>query len=234
MKLPQESVRLAIDDLVGKIHKLVERPQGRYRSEDLISAVCAFTGECVMRQAGDFDFDNHDFTPGQAIFSEKVNEILSGDRSEWVDIPTSSVFGGVRHVLANQRTWTYPLESFPNIGKIYQDFASERRNGVSKGKWGKAPLSVPAANLPVEHMPPLRAAFKLRSAVAQKWLNENVSAQIMTVIGQAAVMLILTRTRESIQPKIALAIAFETLNAIAKTAPMLPKHIDMLVKRAIN
>jgi hypothetical protein len=117
---------------------------------------------------------------------------------------------------------------------IYQHFASERRDGVSKAQWGRAPLRVPAAHLPVEHMPPLRAAFELRSTVAQKWLNENVSAQAMTAIGQAAVLNILNRTQQSIPPKVALAIAFETLNAIAKTAPMLPKHMDVLKKRAIN
>jgi hypothetical protein len=221
---------------VKEIHKLAERPRGLYRSEDLISAACAFTGECVMRQAGDFDFDNHDFTPGKGIFSVKVNEILSGDRSEWADIPITSVFGGLRHVFANQPPplRAFPLESFPNVGKIYQVFGSERRDGVSKEQWGKATLSVPAAHLPVEHMPPLRAAFELRSTVAQKWVNEGVSAQAMTVIGQGAVIIIMNRTQQSIPPKVALAIAFETLNAMAKTAPMLPKHMDMVTKRAIN
>jgi hypothetical protein len=238
LKLPQVGVDAAIKDLLTQIHKLVERPRGLYRTEDLISAAAAFVGECVMRQAGDFDFDDHSVTPGHAIFSVEVNQILSGDRSEWTDIPITSAFGGLRHVLANQPVSPplrpFPLESFPNVGRIYEHFASERGDGVSKAQYGKAPLSVPAAHFPVEHMPPLRAAFELRRTVAQKWLNESVSGQIMTVIGQAALMTILNRTQQSIPPDIALTIAFETLNAIAKTAPMLPKHLDIVRKRIVN
>jgi hypothetical protein len=236
LKNPQEGVDAALKDLLTKSHKLVERPRGLYRSEDLISAAAAFTGECVMRQAGDFDFDNHSFKPGHAIFSVKVNEILSGDRAGWTDIPITSIFGGLRHVLTNQPPplRAFPVESFPNVGRIYERFAHERRDGVSKEQWGKAPLSVPAAHLPAEDMPPLRAAFELRRAVAQKWLNENVSARVITGISQAALITILNRTQQSIAPEIALTIAFETVNAMGKTAPMLAKYLDEERRRIVN
>jgi hypothetical protein len=47
-------------------------------------------------------------------------------------------------------------------------------------------------------------------------------------------MKVLNLTQQSIRPGIALAIAFETINAMAKTAPMLPRHFEEWKKEVLQ
>jgi hypothetical protein len=228
VEFPQNDPGAAIRTLAKAVLKLVEAPPGTFRCEDVISAIAAFAGECILRQAGEFKFDDHDFVPGQPIFSLKVNDLLSGDRSKWAEIPDQSAFGVIRFILAKQPQDPFPENVFPDIGKIYEQFASERRQGVPKKRWGKAPLSIPPNHYPREDRPPLRAAFELRQTVGQKWLDDKITPQRIANVAQFALVMLLNQMRESIAPAIALALAFETMNAMAKTAPMLPKHMSQI------
>jgi hypothetical protein len=230
LKFPHNDPGKAIEELVGAVHGIAENPPGRYRCEDLISAIAAFTGEAVMRQAGDFDFDHHTLTPGQPVFSLKVNGLLSGDRSEWPEIPVTSVFGAIHNILPNHPSHPWPRESFPNVGKVYERFAAARHGGVSKD-WGKAALSVPPSHYPSEGMPPLRAAYDLRRSVGKQWQSQGVSAEAIAAVAQFSLLKIMTLVRAQIEPKIGLLLAFETINSMAKTAPVLPKHMEEWVRQ---
>jgi hypothetical protein len=224
MKCPNDDPAAAMMELVAMIQKLVERPAGRYRCEDLISAAAAFAGEACMRRARDFDVDNHDYNPGSPIFSTTVNVLLSGDRSEWKDIPVTSAFGGLYSLLTNHSQAPWPSALFPNVGELYGRFAAARRNGTPKEQWGQAPLSVPAAHLPA--MPPLRAAFEIRRMVFSRWRSDQFSPDGLTTVAQTCVLKFLIMLRAHIDPRIAVTLAMETLNAMAKTAPVLARHME--------
>src|SRR5665213_1762622 len=121
--------------------EMARGPKG-IRCEDFISAAAAFAGEVCMRKAADFDFDNHSFPPGKRIFSQKVNFFLSGDRTEWRDVPVDTAFGSLYHVLTRSREIAWPPESFPGIAEIYENFARSGGHGMPPVQWGYVPLTV--------------------------------------------------------------------------------------------
>jgi hypothetical protein len=218
------------NELVAAVYHFAYSMTGRKRCEDVITAAAAYTGECVMRQAGDFDFDRHTWNPGKPILSPKVTQLLSGDRGDWKEIPEMSVFGFLRGLLIKHPSRPYPPECFPDIGSLYQRYAVARKNGASQSEWGKAPLSVPASHYPSEGMLAIRAAFELRNFVEKKWGDESLDIKVISTLAQLSMMTILAQVRQYIAPDIAVLLAFETINAMAKTAPFLPKHMAQLVR----
>jgi hypothetical protein len=236
MNLPEDDLPKAIKELPSTIKELTSAivrsayfMTGRKRCEDVITAAAAYAGECVMRQAGDFDFDRHTWNPGKPIFSLKVTQLLSGDRGDWREIPETSVFGFLRGLLIKHPRHPYPPECFPDIGSLYRRYSAARQNGVSQGDWGKALLSVPASHYPSEGMLALRAAFELRKFVDRRWGDENLSVQDVSLMAKLTMMKLLLELQQYIAPEIAVLLAFETINAMSKTAPFLPKHMGELV-----
>jgi hypothetical protein len=229
MKQPGDNLPEAINEFVPAVFHVAHVLTNRKRCEDVISAAAAYMGECVMRQAGDFDFDRHTWDPGKPIFSLKVTQLLSGDRGDWRDIPETSVFGFLRGRLIKHPTYPNPPDCFPNIGQLYRRYAAARQNGIPKDDWGKAPLSVPKNHYPSEGMLAIRAAFELRNIVDKKWGDENLSAKMLRGLAELSMIKILIQIQRYIAPDIAVLLAFETINAMAKTAPFLPKHMQQLV-----
>jgi hypothetical protein len=229
MKLPGDNLPNAISELVPAVYHVAHALTKANRSEDVITAAAAYVGECVMRQAGDFDFDRHTWNPGKPILSQKVTQLLSGDRGNWRDIPETSVFGFLRSLLIKHPTHPYPPDCFPDIGQLYRRYVAVRQNGVSKSDWGKAPLSVPENHYPSEGMLAIRAAFEMRKIVDEKWGDENLSAEVLSTLAKLSMMTVLIQVRQYIAPDIAILAAFETINAMAKTAPFLAKHMQELV-----
>lgn len=228
MKLPADKLQKIVNELMPAVYHFAHMMTGSKRCEDVITVAAAYAGECVMRQAGDFDFDRHTWNPGKPVLSLKVTQLLSGDRGDWREIPETSVFGFLRGLLIRHPTHAYPPECFPDIGLIYRRYAAARQNGVSQADWGKAPLSVPAGHRPSEGMLAIRAAFEMRNFVDKKWGDENYSAEVISTLAQISVMTVLVHARQFIAPEIAVLLAFETINAMAKTAPFLPKHLSEL------
>src|SRR5689334_23198095 len=68
---------------------------GGIRVEDLLSAASAVCGEACIAAAGEFDPEDHQFTPGSVVMSDRINGILAGDSSDW-DGVGESVFGVIR------------------------------------------------------------------------------------------------------------------------------------------
>ena len=66
------------------------KKDGRIRVEDLITAVSSVVGELCIGAAGDFNPRKHQFVPGSRVFSEKVNELFSGNVQDLQKISSST------------------------------------------------------------------------------------------------------------------------------------------------
>jgi hypothetical protein len=212
-----ELIETLTDALFRLAQTRAEGAKGRYRSEDLISAAAAFTGEICMRMAADFDFDDHPFTPGQRIFSRKVNSVLSGDLTDWEVVPVTSAFGALRNLLTHSQEIAWPPETFPDIAEIYENFTK------ITVAWGYVPLSVSSDHAP--RMPPLRSAFELRQAVLPSGDEPPVPIDVLFSAGLTSLVTALTVTQSAIDRSVAITLAIETMNGLAKTAPVLPRHM---------
>lgn len=224
MEFPDGNAGQAMMDFVAIVHKVVEYPRGRYRAEDLLSAAASCAGEVILRQSAPFDVDGHAFNPGAPIFSQKATELLSGDRSAWNEVPITSAFGSLFHILTKKPESPWPASCFPEVAGIYQRFAMSRRNGVSKEAWGKAPLSVATMHYPVK--PPLRTAFEIRQLIVAHWRHDKPSLDVVRVLTTTALCRLLITLQNVIAHDVAITIVLETMNAMAKTAPVLQTHID--------
>jgi hypothetical protein len=185
---------------------------GGIRVEDLLSAASAACGEACIAAAGEFDPEAHDFTPGSVVMSDRMNGILAGDSTDW-DQAGESVFGTIRaSALANG----YAAADFPALDAVFRGFAS----GVAAGdtEWGYVPLTVPTDNRP--RIQPVRSAYELRPHVHRILADQRVPKQDAPVMIALAIGGELARVREAIDHRIALALVFETINGMAKTAPM--------------
>src|SRR5258708_8751758 len=78
-------------------HALAEslKTDGRIRAEDIITAAASITGELCIEAAGDFSPRNQRFGPGSRVFSEKVNELFSGNSTnhDIEAVPTQNILG---------------------------------------------------------------------------------------------------------------------------------------------
>jgi hypothetical protein len=64
------------------------------RPEDFLSNIAAIAGELVLRRAKIVDLKTTDLKPGTPLFSVNINEVLSGDRSSWKEIPVGCASHG--------------------------------------------------------------------------------------------------------------------------------------------
>lgn len=213
----------ALTELTAIIHQLVEKPDRKYRCEDLISGAAAFVGEACLRRAAEFEVDSHDLDPGAPVFSRDINVALCGDRVEWPDIPKASAFGRVFHVLTTDPEAPWPVAAFPDVAGIFQRYARARRAGVPGDARGKTVLAIPEKSLPV--LAPLNAAYEIRQKVVAKFPAQLLLVDVIGLIAEMALLKILMIVRPHIDPRIALALALATMNATAKTAPLLPVHV---------
>jgi hypothetical protein len=227
----------SMPELIGEVTNALflrarEMAQGAkgIRCEDFIAAAAAFAGEVCMRKAADFDFDNHAFTPGERIFSQKVNVVLSGDVTEWKDVPVTSAFGALHNLLTRSREIAWPPETFPGIAAIYENFAKGRGHGVAPVQWGYVPLSLSPSHFP--QMPPLRSAFELRKVALGIIGKKPIPVDLLLAASSISLIKALTVTRSAIDNAVAIRLAMETMNGIAKTAPVLPKHMQEFAAKA--
>jgi hypothetical protein len=215
----------AEDERIAHDVKKVILEYCQYRGEakqakEAIAAMAAVVGERCIEAAGEYSARNHEFVTGQRVFSDNVNTLLAGDIAveHIAEVPANTVFGTIRDQLAGSR---FQRDHFPGLSEVFQSFAS--RIGKPED-WGKIPLSVSQ-----EHWPDklaLRVAFDTRprinaalGALSEKKLR---SLRICTL----ALTYMLKELGNNIDPKIALTLTLETVNGMAKTAPMTDKAID--------
>jgi hypothetical protein len=210
--MPRHDLRDTTAALVG-LYESYAADGGRIRVEDLLSAASAVCGEACIVAAGEFDPEKHDFMPGSAVLSDRVNVILANDASNWAGAG-ESVFGLIRTgALASG----YAEGQFPAPDDVFRAFASGIATKDGPG-WGFVPLTVP-----VEHQPrvqPIRAAYKLRGPVRKVLREDTAEPHDWPAITALAVVSELSRVRDAIDHGVALTLVLETINGMAKTAPM--------------
>lgn len=218
---------LAVDRVVALLVGGLKDPDGRVRAEDLISAGAAIVGERCIETAGDFDARHHDFAPGSHVFSDAVNDLLCGDVSTNLEeLPPTSVFGTLRDELLRSG---YTRAEFPEIENVFKAFAG----GIGKPEeWGWVPLSVGDDNRPF--LQPLRAAYETRRAVDEMLAPFGDDSRRRLAVVTHALAKVLTLVRDAIQPSIALKLAFETVNGMAKTAPMTEQAFSQALTNVVE
>jgi len=204
-------MRARLVELVMK--RLTERGN-RIRAENAICAAAAIVGERCIDAAGDFPLRDHNLPPGQRVFSDRANQLLCGDIPDAAidNLPPQSVYGILR---AGLSTDAYPTAQFPTLVSVFAGFAAGIGNPQD---WGKVPVTVLPRNHPTTI--PLQFAFETRDKVDA--ILHPVSANKMhclTLCTRALVSL-LSHMSKAIEPDVALRLAFEITNGMAKTAPM--------------
>ena len=203
-----QGVRTVIEDYVKKA-------AGASEWQELVAAMAAVVGERCQEAAAEFPVRKHMFVPGQWIFSDKVNVLLAGDGStmDLKAIPASTVYGQIRDQVAGG---SFRDDRFPDLTATFREFP----NRIGRPEdWGKVPLSLPPKEWP--RLLPLRVAFDTRKGVDAVLKPIRDDKERALRVCTLALTLILKDVDEHVLPAISLPLAFETINGMAKTAPML-------------
>lgn len=185
---------------------------GRIRVEDLISAAAAIVGERCIEASGDFNPRHHEFVPGQRVLSAKANVLFSGDK-DINEAPADSVVGILYNKLLD---CGFTKSDFPSsLKEIFTFFVA---NIGKPEDWGKVPLSIPRDNHPF--IMPLRAAYEMRATVDKIFAPLGDAAEQKLRAATLAMVETLCKTRDVLHRPVAIILALETVNGMAKTAPM--------------
>jgi hypothetical protein len=190
---------------------------GRIRVEDLLTAGAAVCGEACIAAAGEFDPQSHNFVPGSAVLSDRINEVLCANARDWAKTG-DSVFGLV-HAGALARG--YAQADFPELADIFRVYVSLLGGGEAD-RWGFVGLSVPEGNWP--QVPPLRYAYELRASAREILARYGVPRAAWPAAWAGALVNELGAVHDSIDPGVAIRIVLETTNGMAKMAPMTDHH----------
>lgn len=99
-------------EIVDFTYDAVQNKNG-VRVEDAICLISTIVAEKCIDLAGQYNLYDHDYPPGQRMFSDKINQILSEDIStdNWEELTPESVFGLLYENLKRQ----IPTDKFPSI-----------------------------------------------------------------------------------------------------------------------
>jgi hypothetical protein len=188
------------------------------RAEDLLSAGAAVCGEACIAAAGEFDPESHQYVPGSAVLSDRINDLLCANASDWSKTG-ESVFG---RIYAGALARGYAPEDFPELADIFRVYVS-LLGGGEVARWGFVGLSVPEDRWPA--VAPLRYAYELRVPAREILARYGVPRTSWPAATAGALVSDLGTVRNSIDPRIALRIVLETTNGMAKMAPMTERHL---------
>jgi hypothetical protein len=206
-------------DIVALIKKRLTDRKNRIRAEDTICAAAAIVGERCIDAAGDFSLRDHSLTPGARVFSDKANVLLCGDRPDAgiEQLPAQSVYGILK---ASVNDSSYPLQSYPTLVSVFGGYAA----GIGKTEdWGKVPVTVLPRNHP--WIVPLQFAFETRDKVDAIFRTIEGDKIKCLEIATKALAALLNQMAGAIEPDVALRLALEITNGMAKTAPMTKKAL---------
>jgi|GEM_PF-1233389 len=212
--------------LVDLVLDALRDENGRIRVEDTISAAATIVGERCIDAAGDFPLREHELAPGSRAFSTRANELICGDVSEGDvrQIPTDSIVGVLRARLDSR---LYSDAEFPAMAEVFRQYAARFGDAAD---WGKVPLSVPEDHLPF--IPPLRIGYETRARVDDILAPARDDKARCLKIAIEALAEILAMVASAIDHKLALTIAIETINGMAKTAPMTERAMQQVQGQA--
>jgi hypothetical protein len=211
--------------LMQAICKQLKDPAGRIRAEDLIVTIASITGELCIDAAGIFPSRTHEYPPGQRVFSDITNKVIDGDNvnDTLTTLPSESVVGILRDRLLAHG---YEAKDFPDrVEAIYKFFAANF--GAPEARAG-VPLSVS-----IEHRPrvlPMQVAYEARSIVDRAF--ERLGSDPNTRVRAAAHALAeaLIAVKDVLPRDVALLLAHQTVNGMAKTAPMTDARMEAIKK----
>lgn len=203
------------DELFELYCAQVRSPDNRIRVEDLLTLAAAVAAEACLGALGEVDVEAHTLNPGQAVFSDRMNGLLSGDVGTWPEVTPDSVFGIIRQ---GALAAGYAPAEFPELSDVFRLLAGR----IGQVPWGFVPLSVPEANGP--HVMPLRLAFEAREAVKAVWRKHGTVLADRPFFCALALVRTLGPVREAIDHHVALTLVLETLNGMSKTAPFHQVH----------
>ncbi len=212
----RDDLRAASGALIGLFEAKATDPDGRIRVEDLLSAAAAACGEACIAAAGELDPNAHDFTPGSLVLSDRINGILCRDANDWA-MTGESVFG---IIWSGAGADDYAGSDFPALDEPFRSLVASVGGDVP---WGYVPLSVPESNRP--RVEPLRQAYELRDGVTAIMREAGLSVADWPSACALAVAVELARVRATIDHGVATRIVLETINGMAKMAPMTERHL---------
>lgn len=199
--------------LVELVYTAVRDPKGIH-VEDAISAAATIVAERCIDAVGDFPLREHELPPGSRAFSTRANELICGDVSEGgvSQIPADSIVGVLRARLDRR---VYSDAEFPDLAEVFRQFAA--RIG-DPSDWGRVPLSVHQDHFPI--ILPLQIGYETRARVDDVLAPVRDDKARCLRIATEGLADILTEVATAFDHKMALLLAIETINGMAKTAPM--------------
>lgn len=204
------------DKLVNLVFDGLRAADGRIRVEDAISASAVIVAERCIDVVGTPALREHDLTPGSRVLSEAINGAICGDELELSKIPERTVVGTLRACLDPK---LYPDAEFPDLNEVLRTFLSGI--GGDGIEWGYLPLSVGKDHEPL--VMPLRVGYETRSIV-DNILGPVLGDKVHCLgIATQSLAVILTQVAGAIDHRLALRLAMETVNGMAKTASMTEK-----------
>lgn len=203
--------------LVNFVYNSIETKKG-VRVEDAICLSATIVAERCIVLANDYSIHEHGFEHGSAVFSERVNEILVGPVAveNWSELPKDCVFGMIKSKIESN----FAINTFPELKSIFENYA----NSVGQCEWGKVALSVPDGNKPF--LMPLRVGYESRAYIDKNFKSGSDLKCLQITI--AALTHILIETKNALDPSVALALTFELINGMSKTATMTDKKMEQL------
>ncbi len=109
--------------LADRVMEVLKDPQGRIRVEDYIAALAIIAGERCIEAADNYNPRKHDFTPGERIFSDQVNELLCGNATidNVAEYPIDTAVGLLAAMLLDKG---YEATDFPSMSELFKAFAA--------------------------------------------------------------------------------------------------------------
>lgn len=207
---PRDPIETCADALYSELKRAVTQG-GRIRVEELISAAAAIVGEATIAKAGDFDPRRHQFPPGQRVFSIKVNTLICDDKS-LQEAPAATIVGDLRDRLTS---CGFAQSDFPKLEDVFKHFAA---NIGKKEDWWRVPLSIAQEHHPFAQ--PLRVAYESRAIVDSALAPLGSDSSVRLRAATAVLARALCETRDVLVRTVATTLAIETINGMAKTAPI--------------
>jgi hypothetical protein len=137
--------------------------------------------------------------------------LISGDK-DFDEAPADSIVGILKDKLTR---CGFTKADFPVLKDVFTYFAA---NVGNKEDWGKIPLSVAKDNHPF--IMPLRAVYETRPIVDKLFAPLADNRQQRLHAATLTLAEALCKTRDVLDRRIATILAIETVNGMAKTAPM--------------
>ncbi|WP_298508289.1 hypothetical protein [uncultured Kordia sp.] len=209
--------------LVEFVYNSVQTEKG-VRVEDAICLISTIVAERCIEVTNEFSINDHEFEPGSAVFSEKMNETLVGPiaAENWNKLPKEAVFARIKTRINAH----FEDASFPSLTGIFENYAKN----INETAWGNLNLSVPEDNKPF--FLPLQAGYETRKFVDKKIHLESAEKTLQIAI--IAIGKILIETKMALDQSIALTMTFELINGMSKTATMTDQKMKELQSEMKN